>query len=269
MKSIEFEDWQDGNLRVNCAFAEILRANQLDTFDALMNYSGGAIAKDVLIERTTTRITLVDGERRRGFYIKRHRPSPLKEYVKPLLRLTWPILGARNEWDALLKFIAAEIPPMTPMALGELGRYSFLVTEAIDGYAKLPAWLAQQPAAADLSPVIDRIAEIARRMHDAGLHHQDFYLGHLLIQDRGEEFDIRVIDLGRARGHARLSQRWIVKDLAQLEYSARHRSMRERIRFLRSYFGSTRRLDAAEKRLVRRIHSKSRWIDRHSRKNRL
>lgn len=269
MTNIAFEDWQAGKLRVNRDFAPILRANRLDTFDALMHYSGGTIAKNLLVQRTTTRITLQDGEKRRGFYIKRHSPSPLKEYIKPLLRLTWPILGARNEWEALLQFHAAGIPTMTPVAQGESGRYSFLLTEAIDGYAKLPAWLAQQPPSADLSPVVDRIAEIARRMHAAGLHHQDFYLGHFLIQDRGDDFDVRVIDLGRARASAKLSNRWIIKDLAQLDYSARHMRMRERLRFLHGYFGSSRRLDPGEKRFVHRIRMKSRWIARHSQKNRL
>jgi tRNA A-37 threonylcarbamoyl transferase component Bud32 len=267
--SIAFEDWQGGKLRVNRDFAQILRTNQLDTFDALMNYTGGTIAKNLLVERTTTRITLQDGERSRGFYIKRHSPSPLKEYIKPLLRLTWPILGARNEWNALFEFHAAGIPTMTPVALGEVGRYSFLVTEAIDGYTKLPAWLEQQPPTADLSPVVNRVAEIARRMHAAGLHHQDFYLGHLLIHHCGDDFDVRVIDLGRARASAKLSKRWIIKDLAQLDYSSRHMRIREQVRFLHGYFGGSRRLDPAEKRLVRRIRTKSRWIARHSQKNRL
>lgn len=267
--NIAYEDWDGGRLRVNSAFAPILRANGLATFDALMNYSGGTVAKNLLAERTTTRITLSDGDLTRAFYIKRHTPSPLKEYLKPLLRLTWPILGARNEWNALLRFHAAEIPTMTPVALGEAGRYSLIVTEAIEGYKKLPDWIAEQDAAADLSPVIDRVAEIARRMHAAGLHHQDFYLGHLLVRETSGGLDVRVIDLGRARESAPLGQRWIIKDLAQLDYSARALGVRERVRFARGYFGNRRRFDAAEKRLMRRIRSKSRWIARHSRKNRL
>jgi heptose I phosphotransferase len=106
-------------------------------------------------------------------------------------------------------------------------------------------------------------------MHAAGLHHQDFYTGHLLLKLQGDAFDLRVIDLGRARGFERLSQRWVIKDLAQFDYSARELAAGERVRFLKAYLGKDRRLDAAERQLVRSIRAKSRRIARHSRKNRL
>jgi len=132
-----------------------------------------------------------------------------------------------------------------------------------------------RPDGSRIASLLDDVAHIARRMHDAGLHHQDFYLTHLLLPDvpdrptGGKEggTGIHVIDLGRARYRRRLSRRWIVKDLAQLNYSARLLTHSDRRRFLELYLG--RPLTLADRPFVRRIVRKSAAIARHSRKNRL
>ncbi len=266
MTNLAFEDWDDGRLRVNRAFAPILQDNGLASFSALMNHSGGTVAKQLLAERTTTRITLSGSK---SFYLKRHTPPPLKEYVKPLLRLTWPILGAANEWRALLQFHAAGIPSMTPVALGRSGRHSFVLTEALEGYVKLSHWLEGDPPPEQLSLVGSKVAELAKRMHAAGLHHQDFYAGHLLLKPVDGSVDLRVIDLGRARRFRWLAKRWIIKDLAQLDYSTRQLTARQKVRFLQAYLGGTGRLDAPQKELAGRVIAKSGRIARHSQKNRL
>src|SRR4051812_49026732 len=115
--------WDEGRLTVNRDWARLLKANRLTSFSALMGFEGGEVAKNVLRERTTTRFELANGQSPgEAFYIKRHRPSSWIEYVKPLMRLRRPILGARNEWQAILAFHEAGISTMTPVALGELGR---------------------------------------------------------------------------------------------------------------------------------------------------
>lgn len=289
-------------LVVNRDFAPILRAHGLLTFDALWNYSGGSVAKNLLKERTTTRIALPDDDgREQVFFLKRHTRPPFKEYVKPLLRLTWPIVGARNEWDAILRFHEAGIPTMTPAALGESAGNSFLLTAAIEDCRKLSQMIEQErgagrerrldaahhankqsaapsatsappsdkaanPAQAS-RPIIRQIARAARAMHGHGLHHQDFYLGHLMIPEHGPPEPLYVIDLGRVRHSTRLGQRWIIKDLAQLNYSARLASNSERLRFLQEYLG--RPLDESDRPFLRRIQRKTERIAGHSKKNKL
>jgi heptose I phosphotransferase len=193
--------------------------------------------------------------------------------LKPLFRLTLPMLGARHEWDAILRFGAAGIATMTPVAYGRRDGRSFVVTAALDGCTKLSDLARESlggPNHAQLRrEMIAAVAGIARSMHAAGMHHQDFYLAHLLLR-KGAESDeprVYVIDLGRARAVRKLAGRWIVKDLAQLDYSAGLLSRSERMRFLRAYLG--RRLDAGDGRLIRRISRKSAAIARHSTRNRL
>lgn len=274
MTHFSLETWDSGRLTVNAALAAPLRAHGLATFDALWNHTGGTVAKNLLKERTTTRIVLSDAHgREHVFFLKRHTRPPWKEYLKPLLRLTWPILGARNEWNAILKFHAAGIPTMVPAALGESGGNSFLLTAAIEGCRKLsePAPSHRRidgpHARSEMRPILRAIARAARTMHDHGLHHQDFYLGHLMVPVHGPPEPLYVIDLGRVRHSARLSSRWIVKDLAQLNYSARDATRGERLRFLREYLG--RALTAADRSLLNRIARKTERIARHSKRNRL
>lgn len=289
----ELDHWDDGRLVVNNAFANLLRRQHWTTFGVIWaRTAGAAVAKNVRTDRVTLRFTLDDAGRERAFYIKRHGRSAWKEYLKPLLSLRWPILGARNEWNALLAFHEAGLPTMTPVAFGQHGANSFLITEALENCTKLselkldsesdPA-LRDVPPQADANPphdagpvptrriLVERIAQTTRRMHRAGLHHQDYYLGHLLLPNSaptGEAPDrIYVIDLGRVRQQRPLSRRWIVKDLAQLNYSARDASLTERVRFLREYLG--RKIGPADKKLIATIAAKTAAIARHSRKNSL
>jgi len=272
VKSFAFDDWDGGRLTVNREFAALLKRHALTTFEAIANFSGGQIAKNVLRERTTTRL---DFGRADGatctLYLKRHQRPRIAELIKPLLRLTRPIVGARNEWEAILRFHEIGIATMIPVALGEAGGRSFLITEGIPSCQKLTAWLdahkhsVHNGELASLRKIAAGVADVARTMHAVGMHHQDFYLTHLMLPQSGAPAPIHVLDLGRARSHSRLARRWIVKDLAQLNYSADGVSSSERLRFLNRYLG--RRLTRSDRALVRSIVSKSRAIARHSRKN--
>jgi hypothetical protein len=97
------------------------------------------------------------------------------------------------------------------------------------------------------------------------MHHQDFYLGHLMRPMNDPDGELCVIDLGRVRQRENLGRRWIIKDLAQLDYSARFVSRSDRLRFLRAYLG--RDLQDRDDDFIRRIRRKSARIARHARKN--
>lgn len=264
--SFALETWDAGRLTINGDYAESFRHARLTTFEAIWERTAeAAVAKNLRADRVTLRFELMESDGQpRAFYIKRHQNVPWKDYVKPLLQLSWPSVGARPEWNALLAFHAAGLATMTPVAIGETSQASFLVTAALEACHKLSEREADQPPTARRDVVTD-VADIARRMHAAGLHHQDFYLGHLMRPDDAMG-PIHVIDLGRVQTHSPwTARRWIVKDLAQLNYSAKSATAAERLRFLRGYLG--RRLAATDKPLVASILRKTERIARHSRKN--
>jgi tRNA A-37 threonylcarbamoyl transferase component Bud32 len=281
VKSFAFDDWDGGRLTVNREFAPLLARHELTTFVAIANYSGGQVAKNVLRERNTTRLELVDaGGATCTLYLKRHQRPRVTELIKPLFRLTRPIVGARNEWEAILRFHEIGIATMVPVALGEADGRSFLMTQGIEDCQKLTAWMESHrhsprnslrngdPGNCELAAlrnIVTDLADVARRMHAAGMHHQDFYLTHLMVPQSGRTGAIHVLDLGRARFQPRLARRWIVKDLGQLNYSADGVSASDRLRFFKRYLG--RNFISEDRALARRILSKSRAIARHSRKN--
>ncbi len=270
-KRFSFEHWERSRLRVNTDFAPVLAEHGLTTFDAVMELAGGQAAKQAQRGRTTTRHVLPFEGRDHAFYLKRQRPPTLKAYLKSFLRLRRPVVDARGEWDAMIHFQREGIPTMTPVAVGRQGRYSFVLTEALDGFEKLSDWMNDRlddPRSAhhrDVRAIAAALGRLTRTMHGANLHHQDFYIGHLLLPVNGDPDGIHVIDLGRARRCACLAERWIVKDLAQLNYSAHLIHRTDRVRFLRAYFG--RPLEPRDKPLIRKVLTKSHAIARHTKKH--
>lgn len=277
--SLDLVHWDGGRLHVNRRFSRILEANGLTTCEALLNLPEGQVVRQIK-SRSTSRIVLADGDGDQTFYIKRHGPPRLRERIRPLINLSLPILGARNEWEAIHRFHAAGLPTVTPVAFGQLQQHSFVMTQDLGTDFTLLDWVNEtadrrqaggESESAELLALERRlmrhVAAIARQMHARGIFHQDFYLNHMLWRQNATELDIRVIDLGRVVQSAPGSRRRIIKDLAQLDFSARRMSCRDRLRFLRLYLG--RPFCPADRWLVACIVRKSRHIAAHTAKHKL
>ena len=81
----------------------------------------------------------IDGK---GYFAKIHAGVGWKEILENLVRFRKPVLGARNEWQALNKLHELGILTMTPVAYGETGKNpaalrSFLVTEELENMITL------------------------------------------------------------------------------------------------------------------------------------
>ncbi len=75
--------------------------------------------------------------------------------------------------------------------------------------------------------------------------------------------EIRLIDLQRVQRRRWFRRRWIVKDLAQLAWSAPRRCIKSthKMAFIREYLG-VRKLTPAHKRLIRAVLAKQRRMER-------
>lgn len=93
---------------------------------------------------------------------------------------------------------------------------------------------------------------LARHLHDFGMYHQDFYLGHIYL---GPDKVLSLIDLQRVLHFPAASLRYQIKDLAQLNYSTLEIpgiTTADRLRFLLSYLGSSK-LGPSERKMIERI----------------
>ncbi len=237
-----------------------------DPFEAATALGREAAASAVVRDiegRRTLRFEL-DG---RGYYLKLQNGIGWNRIVGEYARLRPPVLGAANEWRAIQTCHALGVPTMTAVAYGERGRgpawrESFLVTAAIEPAIDLDAytrtWRDAPPAPSLKRALIGEVARIARRMHEGGLNHRDFYLCHFLLgldpSPTPGALRLSVIDLHRAQVRPSTPQRWRDKDLAALYFSALDIGLtaRDKLRFLRVYFpGALRATLDRERRLLR------------------
>lgn len=137
------------------------------------------------------------------------------------------------------------------------GGQGVLVTSDLAGFRPADERMAAGDA---FGRFAEKTAEVAGRLHAAGLHHRDLYLCHFLFDEAGE---VRLIDAARVRKLPWLRRRrWIVKDLAQFRYSALQAGVGEAelegwlSRWAERASTHPSRWDAAVKR-------KSAWIARH------
>lgn len=188
-----------------------------------------------------------------GYFVKIHRGVGWFEIVENLARGRLPVLGAANELNAIHRLEALGVDTMTPAAFGERGtnpatRHSFLVTRELAPTVDLDQhtreWKLNPPDPRWKRALIERVADMTRRMHEGGMNHRDCYLVHFLLHldpaPTAEAFRVSLIDLHRAQLRRHTPRRWRNKDLAALHFSALDIGLtqRDRLRFLRSYFGS-------------------------------
>jgi len=218
-------------------------------FDWLMNVEG-KIHRAVKNRRT---VEFELGGRR--YFIKAHRGVGWVEVLKNRLYGRAPIVSAEPEWTAIEKLRAIGIA--TPVVAGKGLRgdaparlESFVITEALDGMISLEDLARDWRGANGRTRVLlkrallQRIAHIARVMHGAGMNHRDFYLCHFLVRDCDwakwtpvDALELVLIDLHRVQKRDQVPERWLVKDLGGLLFSALDAGLtrRDLLRFIAVY----------------------------------
>jgi heptose I phosphotransferase len=188
-----------------------------------------------------------------GFFLKIHPGVGWKEILKNLVSFRLPVLGARNEHEAILALENLNVETMRIAGYGERGTNpatmeSFLITEEVEDAISLEDltrdWLNNPPAPKLKRALINKVAAIARTMHQGGVNHRDFYLCHFLLKEEwlaAGNYDtappLHVIDLHRTQIRSRVPRRWLLKDLAGLHFSSMDAGLtaRDRLRFLTQY----------------------------------
>jgi heptose I phosphotransferase len=222
-------------------------------FDRIMALEGEVFRS--IAGRKTLRFVLGD----KGYFAKLHCGVGWKEIFKNVFQFRWPVLGARDEWQAIARLEELGIATMKVAGFGERGRpparqQSFLITEELTKVVSLEDfcldWANESPPASLKRALIEKVATIARSLHSHGVNHRDFYICHFLLDVTTLQtpcvplnIDLFLIDLHRVQIRSRTPRRWIEKDVAALHFSSMSigLTLRDRLRFMKTYRGRTLR----------------------------
>lgn len=204
-----------------------------------------------LAGRKTLRFTL-DGK---SFFVKMHRGVGWKEIFKNLIMLRKPVLGARDEWRAIQRLEELGVATMAIAGFGERGanpacRQSFLITDDLTNTVSLEyfcrTWPSVPPPVMLKRALLEKVATIARTLHNNGVNHRDCYICHFLLDKEtlkepfaAKDLTLYLIDLHRVQLRPVTPRRWVEKDVAALYFSSMDIGLtrRDLLRFMKTYRG--------------------------------
>ena len=186
----------------------------------------------------------------KGYFIKLHSGIGLREYLKDLFQGKKPVTGAGQEFAALQLLEKKNIPTMKVAAFGKNGGFtpyekSFLITEELCDVISLEDFCKEKKGIVDgklRRKIIPVLGDTAGRMHRSGINHRDCYICHFLLDRKKAkegEIVLYIIDLHRAQIRNKVPQRYLVKDLAGLYFSAMQYMELEKkdvYHFLKAYY---------------------------------
>ena len=267
-------------MEIKRGYKGLFKDNGLSDFDSFMDFTGGEVLKKITV-RSITRFYLSGEGRESGFYLKRHSRRPrLCAKFKGLVKGGAPSEAAK-EFEAIEALTRAGVPCQRAVAFGERslnGKVeSFLVTEALDGYRQLEKMIHDflPPLSSSMvsrkRALIKEVASLVAALHGAGFNHKDLYLTHILAMPKPEGsaeeggYTLKLIDLQRVNHRTSGRRRWLVKDIAALNYSSPSEiiTRTDRLRFYKAYRGKGS-LDREERAFIKSVVQKTARIAAHT-----
>lgn len=197
------------------AFAEIMQMQ-------------GKIFRDVP-GRKTIQVRLGEG----SYFIKQHFGVGWGEILKSFFSFKQPILGAQTEVEAIKRLDEIGIPTTPLVGYGVQGnnpatQQSFIITQDLGDITSLEDvcadWQTNPPEAVFKQAVVIAMAQLAAKLHAAGLCHRDFYLCHLALKKAElaqNQVNLILIDLHRMALNQPSSGNAVMKDIAGLVFSTK------------------------------------------------
>jgi hypothetical protein len=212
---------------VDAAFADALAALGWPRWEAVEHALRGAGATG----RAATAILALPGRPERIHL----RPVRHGGLLAPLWGgAIWGVARPAAELRATARLLGAGAPVPRPLlvaarrACGPLWSAVFgtlHVEDARDGFA----WLAANPARADLLRAAHAAGAAIRRFHDAGGSHADLQIKNLLVRERGADLEVLVIDLDRADASGSPPPARRMRELMRLVRALHKRGLAERV----------------------------------------
>jgi len=257
------------------AFSEL----GLTSIDAVFSFNAAKNLAKNNLARFRTRLQFQINSPRATLFLKRYDKPPILTQLRNWLCRHRRMCCSLIEFERINEIQAAGINTPRIVSYGQqwgtfFEKRSFIITEKIPNAEslerKLPSFFTGPATTEDLKLRRDFIFQLAgfvKKFHAINFRHRDLYLSHIFYDDKGK---FHLIDLARVFKPIVRHQRFQIKDIAQLYYSApaKYFSNTDRLRFYFGYTGRGRLTDK-DKIFIRKVISKANRIARHDAKKNL
>jgi heptosyltransferase-2 len=206
-------------------------------------------------------------------FLKRYDSPPILVQIRNWLSAHRRISCGLFDFEPTIELTTAGINTPKIISYGEqwglfFEKRSFLVTEKIPAAEsleqRLPDCFNSPPTVENLKlrrNFIVQLAAFVKKFHETNYRHRDLYFSHIFYNDNGRFY---LIDLARTFRPALFAERFRLKDIAQLYYSAQSRyfSKTDRLRFYLGYTGRSK-LTRKDKAFIRKVINKTRQMAQH------
>jgi len=259
---------------VDSDFEQRFRKLGLTSFEAVFAFNAGKNLAKKNLASFRSRLQLEIDSPKTTLFLKRYDMPPVFLQLK-----NWLSHHSRKSCG-LVEFASAKQLSVAGINIPKIVGYgqqcsiffekrSFIITEKIPNAEslerKLPDFFTGPATAENLRlrrDFIARLAAFIRKFHRTNYRHQDLYFSHIFYGDAGQFY---LIDLARVFKPLFRGERFRIKDIAQLHYSApeRYFSRTDRLRFYLAY-AQTNKLTGKDRSFIRKVVSKAQRMARHN-----
>jgi len=246
----------------------------LTSIDAVFSFNAGRNLTKNNLAKYRTRLAFEINSPAVKVFLKRYDKPPVLAQLRSWLSAHRRISCAVFAFRAASGLAAAGINTPKTLFYGKqwgafFEKRSFIITEKIPNAEslerKLPDCFNGPTTVEKLKlrrSFITQLAGFIRIFHETDYRHRDLYLSHVFYSDSG---DFYLIDLARAFKPIARYQRFRIKDIAQLFYSApaKYFSRTDRLRFYVGYIGREDKLTGKDKTFIRKVINRARRMARH------
>ena len=218
LKELNGAEVEAEELQINEKFCELLKNND---FQNLIDFMSAPLENSYrsVPERLTVGLDLESPNGPHRVYLKRH-------WCDKAGHTDAPKDEALSEWENLNQLASEgiQVPQAMAVGWGKISGHScaFIMMNEVPG-TQADHFIEEHfpnPESPVLKKFMKKLAVFAAHFHKAGYNHRDFYLCHTFVEQLEDDWKFYLIDLQRVQKRKFWRKRWIVKDLAQFNYSA-------------------------------------------------
>jgi heptosyltransferase-2 len=253
------------NFTVRSDFVDCFRQLGLENIDDVFNFAQGKNLIKPNLAAFRERIMFDTQNPKTTLFLKRYQNIPKLNQLKNWLtrRKKMSTMACDHQPAEDLRRLGINTPQTIAFGQqwqGLFEKRSFIITEKIPDSFSLEEKLPK-----NRENFIENLAAFVRKFHGTGFRHRDLYLCHIFCNPQGQ---FTLIDLNRVFKPLFFSQKYLIKDLSQLYYSAPGDTVTKtvRMRFFLAYLQKDK-LSRQDKILIKKIKLKAKQMAKHDKKH--